>query len=77
MPYLRKSLDQLYLLAAVLGASCIALICILMMWQTFGRQFGWNTGAINDIVLGFARRQRSLRWLMPSSMVTSYESPCF
>jgi TRAP-type C4-dicarboxylate transport system permease small subunit len=50
MPLLRKSLDRLYLWAAVLGASCIALICILMMWQTFGRQFGWNTGAVNDIV---------------------------
>jgi TRAP-type C4-dicarboxylate transport system permease small subunit len=50
MSLLRRSLDRLYLVAAVLGASCIALICILMMWQTFGRQFGWNTGAVNDIV---------------------------
>jgi TRAP-type C4-dicarboxylate transport system permease small subunit len=50
MKTLRASLDRLYLWSAVFGASCIALICILMMWQTFGRQFGWNTGATNDIV---------------------------
>jgi TRAP-type C4-dicarboxylate transport system permease small subunit len=50
MNALRSGLDRLYFLSAVFGASCIALICVLMMWQTFGRQFGWNTGATNDIV---------------------------
>jgi TRAP-type C4-dicarboxylate transport system permease small subunit len=50
MNMLRASLDRLYVWSAVFGASCIALICILMMWQTFGRQLGWNTGATNDIV---------------------------
>jgi TRAP-type C4-dicarboxylate transport system permease small subunit len=50
MGTLRKRLDQMYLAAAVLGASCIALICILMIWQTLGRQLGWNTGITNDVV---------------------------
>jgi TRAP-type C4-dicarboxylate transport system permease small subunit len=50
MNALRAGFDRLYLLSAILGASCIAFICMLMMWQTFGRQFGWSTGATNDIV---------------------------
>jgi TRAP-type C4-dicarboxylate transport system permease small subunit len=47
---LRTGLDRLYLLSAIFGAACIALICLLMVWQTLGRQFGWSTGATNDIV---------------------------
>jgi TRAP-type C4-dicarboxylate transport system permease small subunit len=47
---LRTGLDRLYLLSAIFGAGCIALICLLMIWQTLGRQFGWSTGATNDIV---------------------------
>ena len=34
---------------SAIGA-CIALICLLMMVQTLGRQFGFPTGAINDLV---------------------------
>ena len=47
---LRAALDQLYVGAAVLGAACIALICALMIFQSLGRQFGFPTGAINDVV---------------------------
>jgi TRAP-type C4-dicarboxylate transport system permease small subunit len=50
MKSIRIGLDWLYWVSAVVGAGCIALICILMMWQTIGRQLGWNTGATNDIV---------------------------
>jgi TRAP-type C4-dicarboxylate transport system permease small subunit len=46
----RAALDRLYLGAAVVGAACIALICVLMIVQTLGRQFGFPTGAINDLV---------------------------
>ncbi len=48
--WLRTWLDRLYLVSAVLGASCIALICVLMVAQSLGRQFGATTGAVNDIV---------------------------
>lgn len=47
---LRRWLDSIYLVAAVLGAMCIALICALMVFQSLGRQFGFTTGAVNDIV---------------------------
>ena len=47
---LRRWLDSIYLAAAVLGAVCIALICALMVLQSLGRQFGFTTGAVNDIV---------------------------
>jgi TRAP-type C4-dicarboxylate transport system permease small subunit len=50
MTYVRRSLDQIYFIAAILGALCIALICILMIYQTIGRQVGFSTGAINDVV---------------------------
>ena len=46
----RKALDRIYLAAAALGATCIALICVLMVAQSLGRQFGFTTGAVNDIV---------------------------
>lgn len=47
---LRVGLDAVYLAAAVLGAVCVALICVLMVFQSLGREFGMNTGATNDIV---------------------------
>ena len=46
----RKALDRIYLAAAALGATCIALISVLMVAQSLGRQFGFTTGAVNDIV---------------------------
>lgn len=46
----RKGLDRVYLMAAILDATCIALICVLMVLQSLGRQWGITTGAINDIV---------------------------
>lgn len=46
----RRTLDALYAGAAVAGAASIALICALMIAQTLGRQFGFPTGAINDVV---------------------------
>ena len=47
---LRVALDRTYAAAGALGAACIALICVLMVVQTLGRQFGFPTGAINDLV---------------------------
>jgi TRAP-type C4-dicarboxylate transport system permease small subunit len=47
---MRFALDRLYLSAAVLGAACIVMICVLMIVQSLGRQFGVTTGAINDVV---------------------------
>ncbi|WP_443082741.1 TRAP transporter small permease [Variovorax sp. Root318D1] len=47
---MRRALDRIYLVAGALGAGCIALICILMVVQTLGRQFGFQTGAITDVV---------------------------
>ncbi|WP_414708726.1 TRAP transporter small permease subunit [Ramlibacter sp.] len=46
----RAALDGLFGLAGWLGAACIALMCLLMVGQSVGRQFGWPTGAVNDLV---------------------------
>lgn len=46
----RRVLDGVYAGAGALGAACIAAICLLMIAQTLGRQFGFPTGAINDLV---------------------------
>ena len=46
----RRWLDRSYQFAGALGAACIALICVLMVAQTLGRQLGFPTGAINDLV---------------------------
>ncbi len=46
----RRALDFAYDAAGDVGAACIALICVLMIVQTLGRQFGFPTGAINDVV---------------------------
>ena len=47
---LRSALDGAYAAAAVAGASCIVLICALMVFQAVGRKLGFPTGAINDLV---------------------------
>ncbi len=47
---LRRVLDGAYLAAGAVGAACIAAICVLMVVQSLGRQFGFPTGAINDVV---------------------------
>ncbi len=47
---LRRTLDGAYLVAGAVGAACIAVICVLMVVQSLGRQFGFPTGAINDVV---------------------------
>jgi TRAP-type C4-dicarboxylate transport system permease small subunit len=49
-PAWRIALDRLYDGSGAVGAACIALICVLMVFQTLGRKFGWPTGAINDVV---------------------------
>lgn len=49
-PLLRRVLDNAYQWAGALGATCVALICVLMVVQTLGRHFGFPTGAINDVV---------------------------
>lgn len=47
---LRRALDATYGWAGAVGGFCIALICVLMVVQTLGRQMGFPTGAITDIV---------------------------
>ncbi len=49
-PALRRWLDRSYNWAGAAGAASIALICVLMVVQTLGRQLGFPTGAINDVV---------------------------
>lgn len=49
-PVLRRMLDRVYVVAGDVGAACIALICVLMVVQTLGRQLSFPTGAINDVV---------------------------
>ena len=49
-PALRRWLDRTYVWAGAVGAASIALICVLMVVQTLGRQLGFPTGAINDVV---------------------------
>lgn len=47
---IRRCLDGLFFYAGALGAACVALICVLMVAQSLGRQWGLATGAIIDIV---------------------------
>lgn len=47
---LRRWLDGLFFYAGAMGAACVALICVLMVAQSLGRQLGFATGAIIDIV---------------------------
>lgn len=50
---MRRWLDRAYLAAGALGATFIALICVLMVAQSIMRELGLRTGAINDIVSWF------------------------
>ncbi|HBI84343.1 TRAP transporter small permease [Orrella sp. NBD-18] len=47
---MRKFLDFLYLVAGGIAALCVLAICILMIGQSVFREFGFKTGAVNDIV---------------------------
>ena len=47
---MRRFLDALYLGAAGLAALFVLAICVLMVGQSIGREVGWRTGAVNDIV---------------------------
>jgi TRAP-type C4-dicarboxylate transport system permease small subunit len=47
---MQRLLDRCLFLAAAIGALCVALIAALMVLQSLGRQFGFTTGAINDLV---------------------------
>lgn len=47
---LRRCLDGLFFYAGALGAACVALICVLMVAQSLGRQLSLPTGALIDIV---------------------------
>ena len=47
---MRRWLDRLYLLAGYLGASCVALIMVLMIAQSVLREMHVRTGAVNDVV---------------------------
>jgi TRAP-type C4-dicarboxylate transport system permease small subunit len=50
---LRRFLDRLYLASGALGAIFVALICVLMVAQSVGRELGIRTGAVNDVVAWF------------------------
>jgi len=50
---LRRFLDRLYLASGAIGAVFVLLICVLMIAQSIGREFGIRTGAINDVVSWF------------------------
>ncbi|WP_295536612.1 TRAP transporter small permease [uncultured Pseudacidovorax sp.] len=47
---MRRFLDRLYDGAGALGAFCVFLIFVLMIWAGLGRQFNWRVSGINDIV---------------------------
>lgn len=47
---MRKFLDALYLVAGGIAALCVLSICALMIGQSVLREFGFKTGAVNDIV---------------------------
>jgi TRAP-type C4-dicarboxylate transport system permease small subunit len=47
---LRRALDRLYAAGGALGATCVALIALLMIGQSVLREFGVPTGAVNDVV---------------------------
>ncbi|WCM86403.1 TRAP transporter small permease [Acidovorax sp. NCPPB 3576] len=50
---MRRFLDRLYLGAGALGATFVALICVLMIAQSVLREVGVRTGALNDVVAWF------------------------
>ena len=47
---MRRTLDRLYDGAGALGAFCVFLIFVLMIWAGVGRQLNWRVSGINDIV---------------------------
>lgn len=47
---MRRFLDRLYDSAAALGALCVFLIFLLMIWAGVGRQLNWHVSGVNDIV---------------------------
>ncbi|MEY2953279.1 MAG: hypothetical protein RLZZ401_1366, partial [Pseudomonadota bacterium] len=47
---MRRFLDRLYDAGGALGATCVALICALMIAQSVLRELGVRTGAVNDVV---------------------------
>ncbi len=47
---MRRFLDRLYDGAGALGAFCVFLIFVLMIWAGVGRQMNWRVSGINDIV---------------------------
>lgn len=47
---MRRFLDRLYDTAGALGALCVFLIFVLMIWAGVGRQMNWRVSGINDIV---------------------------
>lgn len=47
---MRKFLDFLYLVAGGIAALCVLAICVLMIGQSIFREFGFRTGAVNDVV---------------------------
>jgi len=46
----RRFLDRLYTAAGALGAFCVFLIFVLMIWAGVGRQLNWRVSGVNDIV---------------------------
>ncbi|MDA8520571.1 TRAP transporter small permease [Acidovorax sp. NCPPB 4044] len=50
---MRRFLDRLYFAAGALGATFVALICVLMVAQSVLREMGVRTGALNDVVAWF------------------------
>ncbi|MFT4195850.1 TRAP transporter small permease [Ottowia sp.] len=47
---MRRFLDRLYDGAGALGALCVFLIFVLMIWAGVGRQLNWRVSGVNDIV---------------------------
>ncbi|MFT3779866.1 MAG: TRAP transporter small permease [Ottowia sp.] len=47
---MRRFLDRLYDGAGALGALCVFLIFLLMIWAGVGRQMNWRVSGVNDIV---------------------------
>ena len=47
---MRRFLDRLYDGAGALGALCVFLIFVLMIWAGVGRQMNWRVSGVNDIV---------------------------
>lgn len=46
----RRGLDRLYDTAGALGALCVFLIFVLMIWAGVGRQLNWRVSGVNDVV---------------------------